>query len=126
MSSDHPFTERITRTKAGLFAWHQERVIFEATELICHILERDGVSRGELSRMVEKSPGRVSQLLDGTANMTLRTASDLFTALGYELHPQAIRPVMAREHLTYAYQTPPAWRSPWSRVSINQIDSVSS
>jgi len=92
-SSDHPFTDRITRTKAGLLAWHQERVIFETTEMICRLLEREGISRSELAERLEKSPGFISQLLDGTANMTIRTISDVFTVLGYEYHPRAVRPI---------------------------------
>jgi transcriptional regulator with XRE-family HTH domain len=93
--SDHPFTDKITQTQEGLLAWHQERAIFETTEMICKILEKDGVSRAELASRLGKTPGFISQLLDGTANMTTRTISDVFTVLGYEYHPRALRQITA-------------------------------
>lgn len=79
--------DRITRTPEGMRAWHQERVIFETTNMICGIMENRGVSRKDLSVRLDKSKGYITQLLDGTTNMTLRTVSDVFLALGCQFHP---------------------------------------
>lgn len=79
--------EELTATFEGLCEWHQERSILETTELICEIMEKAGISRVQLAERLGKSKGFISQLLDGTANMTIRTMSDMFVALGYQFHP---------------------------------------
>jgi hypothetical protein len=79
--------EQITRTQKGMRAWHQERTIFETTNLMCKVMKEGGVSRSELANRMGTSKGYVTQLLDGTTNMTLRTVSDVFVALGREFHP---------------------------------------
>lgn len=79
--------DKITRTPEGLRAWHQERTIFETTNMICRIMAENGVSRSELANKLDRSKGYITQLLDGTTNMTLRTVSDVFLALGREFHP---------------------------------------
>ncbi len=81
---DHQTTtlsDQVTSTKSGMRDWQQERVILDVTEAVCELMDDRGVTRAQLARRLGKTPGFVSQLLDGEANMTLRTASDLFTAL---------------------------------------------
>ena len=73
---------RLTRTKEGHRLYQQERSILNLTELICKLMEETGVSRSELARRLGKTKGYISQLLDGESNMTVRTISDVFTALG--------------------------------------------
>ncbi len=85
VSSLAPLKTRLTATPEGLKVWQQERVILELTELICEIMEGKGVSRAELAKMLGKTKGYISQMLDGTTNFTVRTISDVFTVLGYEL-----------------------------------------
>ena len=77
----------ITKTREGKFIWHQERTIIETTELLCELLAAAHVTRAQLAEKLGKSKGLVSQLLDGSANMTLRTISDVCLALGYQFHP---------------------------------------
>jgi AraC-like DNA-binding protein len=75
--------EKITSTPEGMRAWQQERVIFEITERVCELMEQQpAITRAELARRLGKSPAHVTQLLGGSANMTIRTVSDLFLALG--------------------------------------------
>ena len=81
----------VTATTEGEFIWEQERSILEVTELICEIMQHEGVSRKELAARLKKSPSFVTQLLDGSANMTLRTVADIFTALKYSFHPECSR-----------------------------------
>ncbi len=73
-------------TESGRQRWHQERIILEATERLCELMEKQAVSRTELADRLGTNKSRVSQLLNGTANMTLRTLSDLYLALGRAAH----------------------------------------
>ena len=79
-------SDRITKSKEGMQIWQQERIIFEATERICELMEIQEVSKAELSRSLGKSKSYITQLLDGQANMTLRTLSDVFTSLNRAVH----------------------------------------
>lgn len=85
-------TDRIACTPKGRQILEQERLILDATELICHTLERAGISKSELAKRLGKSKGRVSQLLDGSRNMTLRTLADIFTALGERVELRTASP----------------------------------
>ena len=53
------------------------------------------ISRKELATRMGVSKGRVTQILCGTSNLTLRLVSDVFTALGLklELRPVALQPI---------------------------------
>ena len=50
------------------------------------------VSRADLAQSMGVSPGRVSQILSGDENLTLRTLSSVVTALGaeFEINLQAV------------------------------------
>jgi transcriptional regulator with XRE-family HTH domain len=50
-------------------------------------MEKQRVSRSELAKRLGTTPGYITQLLDGTTNMTIAKASDVFLALGREFHP---------------------------------------
>lgn len=101
--------ERLTSTPEGMALFQQERAIMEVTELICGLMAEQGVSRADLAGRLGKSRAFVTQLLDGTANMTLRTLSDLLTALGSSLRTSAVpigatatpEPEMDPVHLTF-------------------------
>lgn len=80
--------ERISSSPEEFKLLQQERTILELTELVCAVLEEEGISRAELARRLGKTRGWVTQLLDGEANMTLRTVSDVFTVLGKQLRVQ--------------------------------------
>ena len=79
--------DRINRTTKGRLAWHQERSIFETTNLMCRIMGDAQITCAELAGRMGTTKGYVTQLLDGMANLTLRTFSDVFVALGREFHP---------------------------------------
>ena len=81
-------TEKLTKTDEGMRLYQQERAILEVTELLCQVMEEDDVSRAELARRLAKTKGYITQLLDGRANMTIRTISDVFTALERAVHFQ--------------------------------------
>lgn len=75
----------IPTTLEGRLIWQREYTKLEATELICGVMKEKGVTRGELAVLLGVTRGRVSQILDGGANMTLGTLSDCLTALGVRL-----------------------------------------
>lgn len=81
-------TQKLTRTAEGMRLYQQERAILEVTELICLLMQERGMSRSKLAARLGKSKGYVSQLLNGTRNMTVRTISDVFSLLGHALHFQ--------------------------------------
>ena len=72
----------IVASEDGARLYQQEKVILDVTELVCDIMEEEGVSRTELAQRLKTSKPHVSQLLNGSANITLRTLSDIFYALG--------------------------------------------
>ena len=51
-------------------------------------MDEQDVNRSELARRIGKTKGYITQLLDGRANMTVRTISDVFTALDRAVHFQ--------------------------------------
>ena len=63
----------------------QERLVVEITELMCKAMKESGVKRGQLAERLNKSKGRITQILNGETNLTLRTVADVFTALGKTL-----------------------------------------
>ena len=81
-------TERLTKTAEGMRLYQQERAILEVTELVCQLMDEQDVSRSELAKRLGRTKGYITQLLDGRANMTVRTISDVFTALDRAVHFQ--------------------------------------
>lgn len=79
-------SDRITKSKEGMQIWQQERIIFEATERICELMEMQEISRADLARNLGTTKSYITQLLDGRANMTLRKLSDVFVSLGRAVH----------------------------------------
>lgn len=80
--------ERLTKTTEGMRLYQQERAIQELTDLACEIMQEQGVSRSALAQRLGTTKGYITQLLDGRANMTVRTISDVFVALDRAVHFQ--------------------------------------
>lgn len=99
----------------------QETLIADATELICQVMQEDGVSRQDLAHRLGKSKGFVSQLLTGERNMTLRTLADVLFALDHRFE-LAARPLAASRSYPeispkvrpWAYRVGPMWARPAS------------
>jgi transcriptional regulator with XRE-family HTH domain len=62
-----------------LFA--QEGLILSVTEELWAAMERRGINQQQLANLIGSGKSYVSQLLNGSRNMTLRTFSDLAEAL---------------------------------------------
>lgn len=78
--------EAIKKDAKALRLFEQERAILEVTELMCKLMEVRDISRSQLAHRLGKTKGYVSQVLNGSRNMTVRTMSDFFLALGYSVH----------------------------------------
>jgi ribosome-binding protein aMBF1 (putative translation factor) len=59
----------------------EQKLILDVTELIVERMEREGINKTQLAKKLGRSKGYITQLLDGRANMTLRTLSDIMWAL---------------------------------------------
>jgi transcriptional regulator with XRE-family HTH domain len=77
--------EEITTTPDEMRLYQQERAIEYVTAMIGRLMHKKGVSRSELAKLLGKSPGWITQLLDGEKNKTVRTLSDVLWALGESL-----------------------------------------
>lgn len=62
-----------------------ERLIFNTTEDILLAMQDAGIKQSDLAKKLGKSDSCISQILNGTRNITLRTLSDICTALGVEV-----------------------------------------
>ena len=63
-------------------AYERELLFGEAIETVAALLEDQGISQRELADRIGRSEARVSRLLKGGENVTLKTIADLGYALG--------------------------------------------
>jgi transcriptional regulator with XRE-family HTH domain len=59
-----------------------EGLIADTAQLIWDLLEHRNLKQADLARLLNKTPAFVSQLLNGKANMTIRTLGEVMYALG--------------------------------------------
>lgn len=60
--------------------------IMDVTEEICEKMFNDNVTRLKLAEKLDKSKSFVSQVLNGTRNMTLGTLAEIAHFMGYKPH----------------------------------------
>lgn len=66
----------------------QEDLIMDITEDFCELLEIEKINRSTLAKIMGKTKGYISQLLNGGRNLTLRSLADLAYYLGYSISIQ--------------------------------------
>jgi len=69
---------------ANNLLWNREAAILDTTELLCELMKEAGVSRADLAARMGTTKSNITQILDGSRNMTIRTVSDVMTHLGHE------------------------------------------
>ncbi len=69
----------------------QDMAMLSVTAAIVEEMESQGVSRSELAQKIGCTKAFVSQVLNGSRNMTVRTIADLAWALGKEVHGVSLR-----------------------------------
>jgi transcriptional regulator with XRE-family HTH domain len=114
----------------GMRLFQQERLAAEIADLICKTMRKEHVTQSEFAERLQKSKGRVSQMLNGNSNLTLRTVADAFTALNKTLRVSSVDMFVERESMRLVsmladqnYQTSPY--SSWNfneTLSENPID----
>jgi predicted DNA-binding protein (UPF0251 family) len=72
-----------------LKAFAREGLIIDIQEEICRLMEENDVSRNELAKRMGKTKGFITQILNSGRNLTLRTVTDVFTALEAEITVKA-------------------------------------
>ena len=73
--------ERLVKTPKGKRLYEQERLILEATELLCKTMQERGIAAGQLAVRLGKGEHYVPRLLEGRGNVSLRSLSDAFVAM---------------------------------------------
>lgn len=63
----------------------RERLIFNTTEDLLLAMQDSGMSRADIAKKMGRSKSFITQALDGTRNLTLKTLSDITFALGAEV-----------------------------------------
>ncbi len=76
---------RWNSTPEGRREFQQELLILQVTEHICGVMKQEKMSRQQLAEKLGVSRGRVSQMLDGNCNLTLRSIADIYTALDHTI-----------------------------------------
>ena len=71
----------------------RDMAMLSVTAAIINEMESQGVTRTQLAERVGCTKAFVSQVLNGSRNMTLRTIADLAWALGKEVHGVALRDI---------------------------------
>lgn len=87
-------------------AFEEELLVGDATDTLAGVLGSLGMSRKELASRLGVSPARVSQILSGEENLTLRSLAALAWALGLRIDLRAAAMVDRRG--TPAEDDPPA------------------
>lgn len=62
-----------------------QKIIIDVTEQICETMEENGITRADLAQRLGKDRSWVTRILRGNCNLTLKTISDIFWALGYKI-----------------------------------------
>jgi transcriptional regulator with XRE-family HTH domain len=68
----------------------QEDLIMEVTEGFCEILVENDIKRKKLAELMGRTKGYISQLLNGSRNITLRSLADIAFCLGYKAKVQFV------------------------------------
>ena len=63
----------------------QEELILDTTELILEKMEEQGIDKKQLALRLGKSDRTLRELFRGSRAMDLRTLSDIFFELGYDI-----------------------------------------
>ena len=70
--------------------FEREALTLDASELVIGLMKERGVSRAQMAEMLGTSRAHISQVLNGSRNMTLVTLADLATALGQRVQIGAL------------------------------------
>lgn len=75
--------EEASRERPPHQEYERELLYGEAIETVAALLESHGITQREFARRLDRSEARVSRLLNGGENVTLKTIADVGYALGF-------------------------------------------
>jgi antitoxin component HigA of HigAB toxin-antitoxin module len=105
----------------------QEKLILEVTNHIAELMEKYKVRKSDLAQRLGKSKGYVTQLLNGNANMTLRTISDVFWALDSALEVNSVEfkvPSSSNYKIGFGVIQLEAWKQENVTISLQDLVKV--
>jgi transcriptional regulator with XRE-family HTH domain len=108
---DKSLLDEFTNTPEELQLFQQEYLITELTELICRVMAEKKIRRSDLANKLNLTKGRISQILNGEANLKLRTIADIFTVLGKELCVSSQDLLSEKKPLSFVTQATKDWPS---------------
>lgn len=68
----------------------REELLLAATNAIAAEMERQGVTKAELARRMQRTRGHVTQLLAGDRNLTLASIAEVAEALGCKVEVRLV------------------------------------
>jgi transcriptional regulator with XRE-family HTH domain len=83
------FDARMEKDKDLKKLYLEERLILRVTNVISELMEEQNIKKVDLAERVGCSKGYITQILDGTANLTLKTISNVLFELGSTLAVKA-------------------------------------
>ena len=69
--------DRQTRTPEARRLYEQERLVLWVSEALAQVMAESGLSKADLAERLGTSRAHITQVLNGSRNMTLRTVADL-------------------------------------------------
>lgn len=102
--------------------FQQERLLVDVAAMICQLMKTKNMNRKELADALQVTKGRVTQILGGERNLTLRTLADIFTVLGVSLtlNVESLAENMQKWEsipgVSETYEVRPLRRSEWQTV----------
>ena len=103
---DSNFVERHTQTPRARRIFEQEYFIIEVTDHILNRIEQAGMTQATIAKMLDTSPQNISQILNGSRNMTLKTLAGMAYACGLRPEVEFVRlPETASTPVFTVYQS---------------------
>ena len=93
----------------------EERLILRVTNVISGCMEEQKVKKVDLAKRVGCSKGYITQILDGTANLTLKTVSNVLFELGSTLAVKAesIKELVEGKREGFSFSTTASSTTSW-------------
>jgi transcriptional regulator with XRE-family HTH domain len=96
--------------------WNQENLIVEVTEALARAMNQRKITKAQLAEKLGCSRARVTQVLGGGKNLTLRTLADFMLALDFDIEIDLLDRRCTAEGTPAVTDllafTPPRWREP--------------
>ena len=85
------YFDEVFKSKKMQKLYHQEGAILEAQEMVCHLMNEEGVNKAELARRMGCHRSRITKLMSDELEIDLRCLSDMLFALGYQVKIAAVK-----------------------------------